>query len=483
VVNASRPSTRFSVRRVGRRHPLLIAVGLVVILGLSPLGLVGSTPGVAQNTAMTAFDTHIDHIVLLTQENRAYDNYYGLYCPKISTYCSSVGDGIPPGTCIPKAPAHPSQGCIRPFNLTKIIYQIPDMPHGWNSTHEAWNNGSMNGFYAAEGRVLSLGHYTSSEIPVYYDLAEQYGLADDFFSSAATYSLPNHWYEWGSSSPSIANVIMPENDPSAPVKHLYLNESNATPTLEDQLINSSVSWKYYDYSLAPYTNAIQTKSPAGNAYNLWNPLAARAQSYATSVRSHFVDRSDFFSDAANGTLPSLSWIIPSTADSDHPPADVRAGQSWVASVVDALEASPEWNTTLLLVTWDEYGGFYDHVAPPVLDAEGDGFRVPLLMIGPWVRQGFIDHAQMDLGSILHLMESRFGFTCLGARDCNATLPLAAFNFSRPGPRAPILIGTYGNATYPMPLQSSGKLPPFDPDQIPAPQGMNATVLFAPGWGG
>jgi hypothetical protein len=106
---------------------------------------------------------------------------------------------------------------------------------------------------------------------------------------------------------------------------------------------------------------------------------------------------------------------------------------------------------------------------------GDGFRVPLIAVGPWVKQGFIDPTPMDFGSVLHLMEKRFGLTCMGARDCNATLPLAMFNFNRTA-RAPILIQGYQNASYPMPLQSSGKLPPFNPQQVPTLPG--ATSMYA-----
>jgi phospholipase C len=470
---------RRGVRRGGTDWCTVLSV--VGLLGLSSVGISSAGPVASPTTILTGFQSHIDHIVLLTQENHAYDNYFGLYCPVTGPYCPSAAAGIPAGTCVPKTPMTPSNGCIVPFNLSKTKFAPPDMPHGWNSTHQAWNNGSMNGFLGAEGRVQTFGHYTPSEIPVYYDLAEQYALADNFFSSAATYSLPNHWFQWGSSSPDISNVIMPENDPSVPVKHLYLNQSNATPTLEDQLINSSISWKYYDYKLSPYTSAIRALYPAGNAYNFWNPLAARAQSYSSTVRTHFVDRTSFFADAANGTLPSLSWVIPSTADSDHPPADIRSGQSWVASVVDAVEASPEWNSTLLMITWDEYGGYYDHVAPPLRDLVGDGFRVPLLLVSPWVRQGAVDHHAMDFGSILRLMEKRFGFACLGPRDCAASLPLGSFNFGGAHPRAPIMIEPFANATYPMPLQSSGKLPRFQSDRVPPATGLTADTPFLPGW--
>jgi len=266
------------------------------------------------------------------------------------------------------------------------------------------------------------------------------------------------------------------------LQHQYLNESNASPALEDELVNSSISWKYYQFGLPSYT-AATNPAPLSVAWNLWNPMAARAQSYTTKDKSHFVSSTTFPTDAATGNLPNISWLIPPELYSDHPPYNVTASQTWVASMLDAIEGSPEWNSTEVFLSWDEYGGYYDHVAPPALDAYGDGFRVPLLAIGPYVKQGFIDHALLDFGSVLHLMEKRFGLACMGPRDCNATLPLSMFNFNR-APRSPITIPGYANATYPMPLQSSGRLPPYNASQDPnlpsPPPGAGDDVVFADG---
>jgi phospholipase C len=440
---------------------LSIAISLVALLLISSLGISSaSAPNPAHN-GLAAFSSHISHIIFLMQENHAFDNFYGVYCPTLTKYCSSTANGVPNGTCVPKNPTSPSAGCVVPYNLTAKQLIVPDMPHDWNSTHSSYNGGAMNGFYAAENaKDLPFGHYNGSTIPVYFDLAEQYALGDQFFSSSATYSLPNHWYMLSSSSPNISMKLAPQVENTSD-KHLYLNQSNATPTLTDELVNSTVSWKFYDYPLPSYPNAIMATPVPGTAYDLWNPLAARHQSYLTGLNAHMVARSAFFSDAANGTLPAVSWVIPSPAYSDHPPMNVSLGQNWVASVVNALEGSPEWNSTVLFISWDEYGGYYDHVAPPVVSADGDGFRVPLLAVGPWVRQGFIDHQVLDFGSILHLMEKRFKLGCLGPRDCNAALPLSVFNFNRTA-RPPIRFPAWSNASYPMPLQSSGKLPKFSP---------------------
>ena len=445
-----------------------IAATLVVLSLAAPIGLAPAPVRAAPLTAIALFSSHVNHIVFLMQENHAFDNLYGTYCPALAKHCRAVADGIPPGTCVPRSPTNASAGCIAPFPLTKRQLVVPDMPHGWNSTHEAWDGGAMDGFYPAElNTSLTFGHYNGSTVPVYWDLAEEYGLADQFYSSAATFSLANHWYAVASAAPNASFYVKTENvHTSAASLFQYLNQSNATPAVEDRLQRSNVSWAYYDFPLPQYNNSTRPYSNAP-AYDYWNPLAARAQSYLPKNHRHFEGRLQFFADARNGTLPNVSWIIPVPYASDHPPFSLATGQDWVAAVVDALETSPEWNTTALFISWDEYGGFYDHVAPPQPDAYGDGMRVPLLAVGPWVRQGVIDHQSMDFDSVLRLIEERFHLRCLGPRDCNATVPLAMFNFSS-GPRAPIFIPPFLNASYPMPLQSSGLLPPYGVGFVPPP---------------
>jgi len=423
----------------------------------------------------------IKHVVFLVQENRAYDNLFGLYCQVKGTYCPVAADGIPAGTCVPIDPRNTSAGCVRPYNLTSTL--TTDMRHNYEASRAAWDHGHMDGFWAAEGkRNETFGHYNGSTIPVYWDLAEQYALSDRFFSSAQGYSLPNHWYLVADTPPTTGFREPSGYLSSYTLAHRYLNESNATPTIEGELVNSTVSWKYFDGALAPYNTAISTLSQnstiAGlSAYSYWAPLAARSQSYATNVSNHFVPQSNFFSDASAGSLPSLSWVIPTDKYSDHAQfSNLVDGQDWVTSVVNAVESSPEWNSTVLFVTWDDYGGWYDHVNPPTVGSFGDGMRVPLLAIGPYVRPGYVSHHPMDFGSILRFMERRTGLSCLGAaRDFNATMPLDMFNFSQ-SPRPPIIFtNDTAGATYPMVLQSSLSDPwRLDSPYVPPPTGLNDT---------
>jgi phospholipase C len=236
----------------------------------------------------------------------------------------------------------------------------------------------------------------------------------------------------------------------------YLSQANQTKSIEDLLLHSSVSWKYYDYTLGSYATAIKIRLNSagtqivstGLAYNPWNPQAAKAESYNTSFVQHFAVNTQFYSDAKNGTLPNLSWVIPAAQDSDHPGQNSTLAQTWLASIVNAVEASPEWNTTALYITWDDYGGFYDSVAPPVYDGQQLAFRVPLLVISPYTRVGAVTGTMGYFESVLHLMEWRFHLGCIAVLDCNAPLPIYGFNWSQT-PRAPLQFPTnFSQAKYP-----------------------------------
>jgi phospholipase C len=445
-----------------------VVAGLVVPLAI---GFEQSTTASPQNSAQVlAFNEHIDHIVFLVMENHAYDNYFGAYCLNVSAICPTPNDGLSLNSCVPLE--SPTAPCVRPFPFNEANWSIgADMPHDWNASHRAFDGGRMDGFLAAEGSgVTPFGYYDGSTAPLYWDIAEQYSLDDAFFSSILAYSLPNHWHIVAGQAPQeiVANFtnLGPHSPPGTIARdHKYLDQANRTRSVEDLLLNSSVSWKYYDYTLGNYSKAIafnttgpQANWSAGPAYDYWNPEAAKAESYNASFVDHFTQNTKFYGDARNGTLPDISWVIPSGQDSDHPPQNSTVAQAYVTSIVNAVESSPDWNSTALFVTWDDYGGFYDGVDPPVVNGGQQlGFRVPLLMISPYARQDYITPDFGYFESILHLMEERFDLGCITSLDCSAPLPLDAFDFSAP-PRPPMLFpSSVANATYPMvPANSTGE---------------------------
>jgi phospholipase C len=449
---------------------LLTVIGVVALFA-GPVGLYQSSTPSAQGTTpatpnpnQLGFLSHINHIVYVILENHAYDNYLGTYCLVKSTLCPTVAAGLPAGTCVPYNASVIGGPCIRPWNYTAQNWTLKTpLSHSWNVSHMAWNNGSMNGFYAAEKSGLDpFGHYNGTTAPIYWDLAQEYAMSDNFYSSILSYSLPNHWHMVAGQSPQVVVINgtlgSPTNSANGTIRNdrTYLNQSNHTRSIEDLLVNSTVSWTYYDYALGKYANAVKIfLNPArnrilstGGAYNPWNPQAAKAESYNTSFVQHFAVNSQFYSDARNGTLPNVSWVIPSPIASDHAGRNSTAAQSWLASIVNAVQASPEWNSTAVYVTWDDYGGFYDGAVPPKFAGQQLAFRVPLMVISPYTRAGAVAHSMGFFESVLHLIEWRFHLGCIATLDCTAPLPIYGFDWSH-GPRAPLMFPTnFSKASYP-----------------------------------
>jgi len=398
----------------------------------------------------------IQHVVIVLMENHAYDNLFGRYCPTTNAVCPTAAIGIPPNACIPRSTFNASRGCIVPFNFTAQNLTVADMPHVRYASLLAWDHGKMNGFYGAElNRSETFGTYNGSLIPTYWDLAEEFGLGDDMFSSTLSYSLPNHWYTIAADEPAILKTL-PGDFQYTTIQqhHVYLNQANRTPTVEQELANApNVSWAYYDFALQSYSQAIQHSITTGfgSAYDNWNPLAAKVQSY--NQTSHFRPTVQFFHDVATGALPNISWVIPGSNESDHPPANMTRGQDFVASIVNAIGRTAYWNSTAVFVTWDDYGGFYDGVTPPYFKTDSLSFRVPLLVVSPWTPAGTVVSTEYDFESLLHFVEWRWALGCLKPRDCQANLPKAFFDFQ--SHRSPVRFPDWANASYPYAAPAPG----------------------------
>ena len=169
-----------------------------------------------------------------------------------------------------------------------------------------------------------------------------------------------------------------------------------------------------------------------------------------------VNANQFYTDAKNGTLPQVSWVIPNATQSEHPPNSVRAGMSYVTGLVNAVMQGPNWNSSAIFISWDDWGGFYDHVTPPKVDKYGLGIRVPGLVISPYARQGYVDHKTYSFESWLKLVEERFGVNSMTARDNNANDMYDSFDFTQ-APRPPVILDSQGSP-YPPPLQTLARSP-------------------------
>lgn len=370
----------------------------------------------------------IKHVIWIIQENHSFDNYFGTY-PK--------ADGILPGTCLPVLPG--SKSCIKPFHMP-AGQPICDLSHEWVAAHADFDSGRMDGFVWAEGTPFTVGYYDQRDIPNYWDYARHFTLADEFFSSLMGPSGPNHLYTVaGQSGGLVVNAGL-----KAAEKLLDEPDGFTFATMVKLFTHANVSWKYY-VETVPTPAGVTTGGlnyPNPKKYNIWNPLPGfKAIRNNPALMSHLVDQKEYFQDLKQGTLPDVSWLVPADQDSEHPPepaAPVAQGMWYVTRLVNALMQSRYWQDSVIFLTWDDYGGFYDHVPPPEIDAYGYGPRVPTIVISPYARPGYISHYVYDFTSMLKFIELRFGLPNLTTRDLRADPMLDAFNFNQK-PNPPLVI--------------------------------------------
>jgi phospholipase C len=368
----------------------------------------------------TKSKTPIQHFVVLMQENHTFDNYFGTY---------PGANGIPQGTCMPVNPLDKKNTeCIEPFHIGDR--PIDDLDHSLSTFNFQYNDGKMNGFvYALNQRnqngAMAMGYYDDRDLPYYWNLADEYVLFDNFFSSDHGGSFANHMY-WASAHPG--------GDEFA--KNGYAD----IETIFDRLEERGVSWKFYVQNYDPQITYRALSQISGNRASqvIWVPLLNIDRFIDDpKLASHIVDLNQYFVDLENGTLPEVAYIAPSGA-SEHPPGSIRSGQKFVKSLIQALMRSDSWDSSAFLLLYDDWGGWYDHVAPPQVDKNGYGMRVPALLISSYARRGHIDSTLLDFTSVLKFIEENWDIKPLAARDAQAKSFMSAFDFSM-SPREPAFI--------------------------------------------
>jgi phospholipase C len=374
------------------------------------------SPGRATPTSTGKARTPIEHFIVLMQENHSFDNYFGTY---------PGANGIRSGTCMPRDLTAPAKGCVEPYRIGGKA--VPDLDHS-RATHLAeFNRGRMDGFvdyWTQQGKndVTAMGYYDDRDIPYYWNVADEYVLFDRFFSSNAGGSVANHMY-WLTGSAGSDKESIPANG------------WGDLPTIFDRLEAAGVSWKFYIQNYDPRITYRTRKIGDQGAQIIWAPLLAYNRYLDDKgLFSKIVDLREYFDDAANGTLPSVAYIVPSGA-SEHPPGSIQAGERFVRTLLNTLKASKQWSTSAFMWTYDDWGGWYDHVRPPQVDEYGYGFRVPALLVSPYARRGYVDSTQLDFTSILKFIERNWGVAPLAERDRKAANFLSAFDFESP-PREP-----------------------------------------------
>jgi phospholipase C len=374
----------------------------------------------------------IKHIIIVMQENRSFDSYFG-------TFPGADGirfQGAKPAACLPLPDGQP---CLSPYHDPKL--RDAGGPHAMSDALDDINGGRMNGFAtrAVEGKAGCLvienvtvpactetpqrsdvmGYHDSREIRNYWTYARHFTLHDHMFSPTLGPSLPAHLYlvsGWSAKCSDITNPMScTSNNGLAGDLHPTVDGQDfryAWTDLTYLLHENDVSWAYY---VAPHSlpdcdedlPMCERPSLEPGTPGLWDPLPEFATVIENGQVGNIKHSGKFFSAARKGTLPSVSWVVPSKQKSEHPPASIADGQAWVTHVVNAVMRSPVWKSSAIFVSWDDWGGFYDHVVPPRVDAAGYGIRVPSFVISPYAKRGFIDHQPLSFDAYLKFIEDDF----------------------------------------------------------------------------
>jgi phospholipase C len=369
-----------------------------------------------------------DHpvLVMMMLENRSYDHVLGAR----SMLEGKPGDGLKMTFSNPDVNNMP----IAPWEPTVDQMCDPDPPHGWGPLHASWNNGKCDGFvqqhqmeHQSQTLIDPMQYLTRKQMPVTYALADAYTVCDRWFCSVMGPTLPNraYWHTGTSLGIQVNNDVINAFSNGIPVPSIY-----------NLLQDKGVDWAYY-YGSIPVVSLIANAGPY--AIDL-------GPSDGTGRVRRFGDVDakigQFFSDCANGKLPPVVYIDPAfSINDDHPPTHPINGQALIASVYQALAKSPQWKHVTLVVTYDENGGFFDHVSPPttvddtnekygVPGFEQMGFRVPTLVIGPYVKQGYINSTVYDHTSALRHIQNTFGLADLNARTSAANDLLDCIDMDR-----------------------------------------------------
>ena len=391
-----------------------------VTAALLAAALVGAEPAAADPTPATP----IEHFVVLMQENHSFDNYFGTF---------PGADGIPRDTCMPLPRPASGSRCIRPFRLGGRA--IPDFPHDARTHRIQYARGAMDGFVRGvsaqrqEPELSVMGFYGSHDLPFHWSAAREYVLFDHFFAAAPGGSVANHLF-WLTATGGGHGGRIPDEG------------FGDLRTIFDRLDERGVSWKFYVQDYDPS----RTIAAEGRADRSTQAVRVPLLNFPRFVRdrklfSHVVDLDEYYQDLERGTLPAVAYIAPA-GGSEHPPGGVATGQTLVRTLVNSLARSEAWRSSAFMWTYDEWGGWFDHVRPP----RGRGFRVPALLVSPYARQGFVDSTPLDHTSILKFIEDNWRLAPLAARDKQARGLNRAFDFAGE-PREPqLMAGSLGSAS-------------------------------------
>ena len=411
-------------RSTGNRRPwvTLLLTGRISLDG--PAAVTPAAPQASPGQTVGHVRTlqeAIRHVVIIMQENRSFDSYFGTY---------PGADGIPfqggqPTVCVPD----PKRGgCVRPFHDPNDIDQ--GGPHDSQSATTDIHGGRMDGFIAAAEQTSDctnvndpacrsqdpqgvMGYHDARELPNYWTYARDFVLQDHMFEPIASWSLPAHLFLVSGWSANCSRQGDPFSCVSAAPGALPPQpQPYAWTDLTYLLHQAGISWAYYVYkgtepdcSSGGMTCPPTPQSPA--TPSIWNPLPGFTTVSQDGQLGNIQSITNFYDAARRGTLPAVSWVVPNEQFSEHPPASIREGQAYVTGLINSIMRSPDWSSTAIFLAWDDWGGFYDHVPPISLDGLGYGLRVPALVISPYARRGYIDHQTLSFDAYAKFIEDLF----------------------------------------------------------------------------
>jgi phospholipase C len=381
---------------------------------------------------LRALHLHIKHVVIVIQENRSVDNLF---------------NGFPGADTVRVGMSKRGPVELRPVDLGFPA----DVDHQHHAFVQAYDDGKMDGWESVfssprQGDNFPFSYVPQDQVEPYFTMGERYTFADRMFQSNTGPSFPAHLYlvsgdgafvadnpnhlettsyAWGCDSPKDARVSL--IDPSGeevPGPWPCFD----FPTIADVALQNGVTWRYY----AP---------PIDSLGNIWSAFdAIRHIRYSPQWGNVVSPETKVLEDARSGNLPAITWVVPSAQNSDHafPHANTahdvgvtgQYGPEWVASVVNAVGNGPLWDSTVVLVVWDDWGGWYDHVTPPQLDRMGLGFRVPFIVIGPYAKRHYVSHVQHEFGSIVRFTEEVFNLPSMRTTDERSDALRDCFDFSQ-----------------------------------------------------
>ncbi|MDP9332980.1 MAG: phospholipase [Actinomycetota bacterium] len=368
-------------------------------IGASPVAVVvaaarGSSSGGHRAVPLTGIHK-IQHVIVIMQENRSFDEYFGTF-PGADGI--AMAHGVPT-VCVPD----PARGdCVRPY-----------------LSHNDVDASGPHGGYARQ----MMAYYSGTDLPNYWSYARNFVLQDHMFEPNASWSLPEHLFQVSGWSAACASHLVSSCHHALEAPAQVMPPDPLHPNAPDPIFawtdltyllhKQQVSWGYYvvagtepdcanDEALSCASVKQNPQTPG-----IWNPLPYFDTVHQDGQLANIQSVTQFYAAAKKGTLPAVSWVVPSLPVSEHYPAAISAGVAYVTSLVNAVMKSPDWSSSAIFLAWDDWGGFYDHVVPPVVDENGYGLRVPGIVISPYAKHGFIDHQTLSFDAYAKFIEDDF----------------------------------------------------------------------------